>query len=126
MSENELRLEHHQLLLSGTTGERFICDDCEGKQAAFDPDPDTPHTRLHTIVRVSEKVEEKEFTIEERLKLLEDELGRMRQLLAKLVERGAEGSSIYPLTKGDLQAAVAEIESAQPVLEEVLGASENA
>lgn len=85
-------------------------------------------------MRVSEKVREK-LTVEARLKLLEgelgkmrqleDELGKMRQLLSKLVEKGAEGSPSDPLTKGDLQAAAAESESAQPVPEEVSGTTEN-
>ena len=65
---------------------------------------------MHTIVRVAEKVEEKKLSMEDRLRLVEDELGRMRQLLVKLVEKGLEGSPSDPLTKGDLQMAVAEIE----------------
>ena len=88
------------------TGEKFICDDCENKGLAFNE----THTKIHTIVRVSEKVEEEELSVEERLQLVESELTKMRQLLAKLVEKGAEGSPGDPLTKGDLQAAVIEAE----------------
>lgn len=80
---------------------------------------------MHTLVRVSEKVEEKELSVEERLQLVEDELAKIRrlhveeelakirQLLAKLVDKGTEGSPSDPLTKGDLQAAVIEAESVQ-------------
>lgn len=64
---------------------------------------------MHTIVRVAEKVEETELSMEDRLRHVEDELGRMRQLLTRLVEKGLEGSPSDPLTKGDLQMAVAEI-----------------
>jgi len=70
---------------------------------------------MHTLVRVSEKVEEKELSMEERLRHVEDELTKMRQLLAKLAGKGEEGSPSDPLTKGDLRAAVIEVESAQPV-----------
>ena len=112
--------------MSGIIGKKFICDDCERTQAAFDDgDGDDKHTRLHTIVRVSERVEETELTIEDRLKLLEDELGKMRQLLSKLVEKGTEGSPGDPITKGDLQAPAVETEPAQPIPEEVPGTSEN-
>jgi len=102
-------------LFSGTPGEKFICDGCERKPAVFD----ATHTKLHTVVRVSEKAEEKELTIE-------DQLGEMRRLLNKLIEKGTEGSPSDPLTKGDVQAAVAEARSAtQLVPEEVPGATEN-
>ena len=121
--------------MSGTTGEKFICDVCEHKQIPFDDDNnhddsddndnDDKHIRLHPVVRVSENIEEKELTLEARLKLLEDKLGNMSQLLSRFVERGIEGSPNDPLTKGDLQAAVVETESAQPVPEEAPGATEN-
>jgi len=67
-------------------GEKFICDNCEHKQLAFDH----THTKMHTIVRVSEKVEENKLSMEERLQLVEGELGKMRQLLTKLVEKGSQ------------------------------------
>lgn len=47
---------------------------------------------MHTIVRVSEDAE-MELTIEERLRLVEDELARMRQTLERLVGRGEVGSA---------------------------------
>jgi len=72
------------------------------------------HTKMHTLVRVSEKVEEEELSMEERLRLVEDELTKMGELLAQLVKKSLEGSPSDPLTKGDLQAAVIETESAQP------------
>jgi len=43
--------------------------------------------------------------MEERMELVEDELAKVRQTLAKLVEKSTEGSQSEPLTKGDLQAA---------------------
>ncbi|KAF9648615.1 hypothetical protein BDM02DRAFT_3187035 [Thelephora ganbajun] len=79
------------------TGEKFICDDCENEQLAFDE----VHTKMHTLVRVSEKVEEKEVSVEERLRLVESELAKMRQLLAKLIEKVTEGSRGEPLANGD-------------------------
>jgi len=46
---------------------------------------------MHTIVRVSEKVEVNILSTEERLRLVEGELGKIRQLLAKLVsEKGSQ------------------------------------
>ena len=78
---------YHESLLFGTAGEKLICDSCEHKQLAFDDE----HTKMHTIVRVSEKVEENALSMEERLRLVEGELGKMRQLLAKLVEKGSGG-----------------------------------
>lgn len=57
-----------------TTGEKFICDDCEHKQLAFN----NTHTEMHTIVRVSE-VFERELSIEERLRCVEEELARMKR-----------------------------------------------
>ena len=92
------------------TGEKFICDDCEYKGLAFSE----THTKMHTLARISEKVEEKELSTNERLQLVEDELAKMRQLLTKLVERCIEGSPSDPLTKGDLRVAATEAESTQP------------
>jgi len=69
---------------------------------------------MHTLVRVSKKVEEKELSVEERLRLVEDELTKMGELLAQLVKKSTEGSPSDPLTKGDIQAAVIEAESARP------------
>lgn len=45
---------------------------------------------MHTIVRVSKKVEANILSTEERLQLVEGELGKIRQLLAKLVEKGSQ------------------------------------
>ena len=101
------------------TGEKFICDSCEHKELAFNE----THTKMHTLVRISEEVEENELSMEDRLRLVEDELAKMRQLLTKLVERGIEGSPSDPLTKGDLRVAVTEAESTQP--EEEPGTTEN-
>ena len=70
-----------------TAAEKFICDDCEHKQLAFGK----THTRMHTIVRVSDDVA-KELSTEERLRLVEDELARARQTLQKLFEKGEAGS----------------------------------
>jgi len=75
---------------------------------------------MHTVVRISEKVE-KELSMEERLQHVEEELGKMRQILSNLVEKGMGGSPSDPLTKGGpsgLQAAVIEAESTQQVLGE--------
>jgi len=81
---------------------------------------------MHAIVRVSKKVKDNKLSTEERLRLVEDELGKMRQLLAKLVEKGSGGSSSDPLTEGDRpSAAVTETEPAQPVPEEEAGSTEN-
>jgi len=65
---------------------------------------------MHTLVRVSKKVEEKESSVEERLRLVEGELAKMGQLLSQLVKKITEWSPGDPLTKGDLQAAVIEAE----------------
>ena len=87
--------------------DKFICDNCEHKGLAFDE----THTKMHTLVRVSEEVEEQELSVEERLRFVEDKLAKMSQLLAKLVEKGAELSPSDPLTKGDFRAAAIETES---------------
>ena len=101
--------------------DEFICDNCEYKGLAFNK----THTKMHTVVRVSEKVEEKELSVEERLRLVEDELAKIRQLfvgdelpkirklLAKLAENGEERSPGGPLKKGVLQVAAMEVESSQ-------------
>ena len=90
--------------------DKFICADCEHKGLAFN---DT-HTKKHTLVRVTRKVEESKVSTEERLKALEGQLGsvqeelsKMRQLFSKLFEKGAEGSPSDPLTKGDVLDAAA-------------------
>jgi hypothetical protein len=64
-------------------------------------------------VRVIQKAEEPKVSTEERLKIVEgqlgsvqDELSKIRQMLSKLVEKGAEGSPSDPLTKGDILDAV--------------------
>lgn len=80
---------------------------------------------MHTLVRVSEEVEEKELSVEERLRLVEDQLVKIGQYLAKLVEKSGEGSPGDPLTKGDLQAAATQAEYIQ-LGEEAAGATENA
>ena len=122
--------------------EKFICADCEHKCLALN---DT-HTKKHTLVRVTQKVEESkvsteerlmalkvateerlkalEVSTEERLKCLEgqlesvqEELSKMRQLFEKLFERGVEGSPSDPLTKGDiLDAVMAEPSLGGPLL----------
>lgn len=46
---------------------------------------------MHTIVRVSEEAE-KDLSMEERLRLVEGELARMRQTFERLVERGGNVS----------------------------------
>ena len=69
---------------------------------------------MHTIVRVSEKREVKEISMEERMRLVEGELSKIRQTLAKLVERSTEGSQSEPLTRGDLRAAAIGLESTEP------------
>jgi len=70
--------------------ETYICDDCEYRGLAFGE----KHTKMHTVVRVFERGEEKERPTEERLQFLEDKLARMeetlgevRQTLAMLVEK---------------------------------------
>ena len=89
--------------------EKFICADCECQCLAFNE----IHTKKHILVRVIQKVEESNVSAEERLKAVEghlgsvqDELSKMRQLLSKLLEKGAEGSPSDPLTKGDILEAV--------------------
>jgi len=67
------------------TGGRFICDNCERKRLVFNE----THTKMHTIVRVSEGVEEQEISTEERLRLVEDKLAKMMRILEKLVEKSA-------------------------------------
>lgn len=99
---------------------RFICADCEYKGLAFNE----THTKKHTLVRVVQKVEESKVSTEERLKAVEGhlesvegELLKVRQLLSKLFEKGAEGSPSDPLTKGDiLDAAMVEPSLGGPLL----------
>jgi len=107
------------ILITGTAGEKFICDNCEHKGLAFNE----THTTMHTLVRVSEKVEEKVLSMEERLQLVEGELTKMSQLLAMLVGKSTEGSPGDPLTKGDLRAAAIEVQSTQ--LEEESGTTDS-
>ena len=75
-------------------------------------------------MRVVNKVVESKVSTEDRLKAVEgqlghvqDELSKVRQLLSKLFEKGAEGSPSDPLTKGDiLDAAKAEPGPGGPLL----------
>lgn len=64
-------------------------------------------------MRVIQKVAELKISTEERLKAVEGQLGsvqnelsKMRQLLSKFFEKGAEGFPSDPLTKGDILDAV--------------------
>ena len=74
-------------------------------------------------MRVIQKVDEPNVSTEERLKAVEGQLGsvqaelaRMRQLLSKLFEKGAEGSPSDPLTKGDILDAATEPGPGGPLL----------
>ena len=74
--------------------EKFICDDCELNQLAFG----WTHTNMHTVVRVSDGDEGKGPSMEEQLRLVKDELVKMRQdfeevkgMLMEVVE-GVRGS----------------------------------
>ncbi|KAF9781672.1 hypothetical protein BJ322DRAFT_1161455 [Thelephora terrestris] len=87
--------------------ETYICDDCEYRGLAFGE----KHTKMHTVVRVFERGEEKERLTEERLQFLEDKLGRMeetlvevRQTLAILVEKSGAPSRSEPVANGDVLA----------------------
>jgi hypothetical protein len=51
-------------------------------------------------------VEERLKAVEGHLGSVQEELSKMRQLLSKLFEKGAEGSPSDPLTKGDILDAV--------------------
>lgn len=46
---------------------------------------------MHTMVRVSERVEEMDLSTEERLRIVEDKLGKMMGILEELVEKSAKG-----------------------------------
>ena len=104
-----------------------ICDDCEQNGLAFNDS----HTPAHAIVRISEEEgKEQELSTQERLRLVEDELAKMRQnlvevtktvaevtqtvsemkqALGKLVERSGEWPQSGLVTKGDLQTAANEV-----------------
>jgi hypothetical protein len=66
--------------------ERFICDDCEPSQLSFDG----THTKMHTVVRVSDGDEGKGSSTEEQLRLVKDELARMRQDFEEVTQTVAE------------------------------------
>ena len=82
--------------------EKIVCVDCEYKRLAFNE----THTKKHTLVRVIQKVEESKVLTEERLKAIEDELSKMRQLFEKLFKKGMEGSPSDHITKGNILDAV--------------------
>ena len=81
-----------------------MCDNCEHNQLAFD----ATHTKMHTIVRVSKR-NERELSTEERLRLVEDELAKMRQVIASLSGKSSELSRGEPTAEGDTHAAVVEV-----------------
>lgn len=83
-------------------GDNFICDECEHKGLVFDE----THTKLDTVVRVPGAVSEKEFTTEERLRLVEDKLAKMMGILEKLVEKSAEESHSGAFAEGLHTAAI--------------------
>ena len=82
-----------------------MCDNCEHEQLVFD----ATHTKMHTIVRVSKRDEEKELSTEERLRLVEAELAKMRQVIASLTGKSSELSRGEPTAEGDTHAAVVEV-----------------
>ena len=64
MSGSQVPNPHRDTINADRISEkRFICDDCEHRQLAFDK----THTKMHTIVRVSEKGEENQVSVEEGL-----------------------------------------------------------
>lgn len=81
-----------------------MCDNCEHNQLAFD----ATHTKMHTIVRVSKR-NERELSTEERLRLVEDELAKMRQVIASLSGKSSELSRGEPTAEGDTHAAAVEV-----------------
>ena len=66
--------------------EKFICDDCELNQLSFDE----THTKMHTVVRVSDEDEGKGPSTEEQLRLVKDELAKMRQDFEEVTQTVAE------------------------------------
>ena len=90
-----------------------MCDDCEYNKLAFNE----VHTKMHTILRVSDGGG-RERSTEERLQFLEDEmatmkrtLAEMRQTLGKLAEEGTGPLHSKSPTEGDLRAAATGAES---------------
>lgn len=76
-----------------------MCDDCEYNNLAFNE----IHTKMHTIVRVSEGGG-RERPTEERLQFLVDEIATIKRTLAeilgKLAEEGTERLHSKLLTEG--------------------------
>ena len=78
---------------------RFICLKCEHSNHAFDG----IHTIKHTIARIPGDIESG-FSVEERLRLIEAELGRVRQMVGRLVledEGKVEGERDFDKGKGE-------------------------
>ena len=82
-----------------------MCDNCEHEQLAFD----ATHTKVHTVVRVSKRDEERALSTEERLRLVEAELAKMRQVIASLTGKSSELSRGEPTAdaEGDTHHAAA-------------------
>jgi hypothetical protein len=74
------------------------------------------HTKMHTVVRVSEQVE-KEPSTEERLRFVEDELTKIRRALAEMTE--TLGKLVEKNSRGDPHTAVIEVGSAESMANEV-------
>ncbi|KAJ7326377.1 hypothetical protein DFH08DRAFT_941029 [Mycena albidolilacea] len=75
-------------------GSTFICWECDAKseeRAVAFPSGHDFHT--HDLVRVQELVEDRDFSVEERLGELEERFGRMEQLLEQLLSRLAQGTA---------------------------------
>jgi predicted NAD-dependent protein-ADP-ribosyltransferase YbiA (DUF1768 family) len=69
--------------------DKFICDNCDSEGVTFK----AMHTKMHTRVRVSEEAEA-DWSMEERMRLIEAELAKMRQTVEELrqilIEKGGE------------------------------------
>ncbi|KAJ7846349.1 hypothetical protein B0H14DRAFT_934544 [Mycena olivaceomarginata] len=74
-------------------GSTFICWECDAKNEGAVTFPNGHDFHTHDLVRVQELVEDRDFSVEERLGELEERFGRMEQLLEQLLSRLAQGTA---------------------------------
>jgi predicted amidophosphoribosyltransferase len=74
-------------------GSTFICWECDGKNSEEAVAFGEHDFHTHDLVKVQELVEDRDFSVEERLGELEERFGRMEQLLEQLLSRLAQGTA---------------------------------
>ena len=80
-------------------GKNFVCDDCELNRPFFV----VAHRKTHTVVRVSDGDEGKGPSTEEQLRLVKDELAKMRQDFEEMRRSFREAAQTHAEMRQDFE-----------------------